>query len=320
MKRISLNEAAQWLLAQDQFLILTHRRPDGDTLGSAAALCLGLRQLGKTAAILENPQTTPRYAAYLEGLTTPTITEGMHIISVDLASEGLFPLSAADLTQPVQLSIDHHGSNAGYAAATLLASECAACGELIFALLQQMQVSLDQKIADALYLAISTDTGCFRYANVTAQTMRIAAQLMEAGAQAYAINKTMFETKRYARLQLEANLTQNLEFFCQGQVGIACISQALRKELSLNEDDLDDISGFARDIEGVEIGVMIREQEDGSCKLSVRSSPRYDACAICAVLGGGGHKAASGATLSSDIAETKAAILGAITQIYPNLQ
>ena len=210
-------------------------------------------------------------------------------------------------------------SNTGYAAATLVAPGCAACGEVIFRLLEALTVPVDKGIAEALYLAIATDTGCFRYSNVTAETMRIAAQLMDCGAAAYPINKVMFETKRLPRLRLEAYLIEHVAFFSAGRIGISIIPAHLRQQLGLTSDDLDDISGFARDIEGVEIGAMLRQQPDGSTKLSVRSSPAFDACAICAKLGGGGHKAAAGASLPLPPDHAQAALLQAIYDVYPSL-
>ena len=319
MKTLTRNEPARFLAEHDHYLLLTHQRPDGDTLGSAAALCRGLRSLGKTAHILDNPQITPKYQPYVDGLTIAQCPENAVIVAVDMADTGLFPLSGQELTEQVSLCIDHHGSNSGYAAHTLVDPDCAACGELIFSLLQLLQVPLDRAMAEALYVALSTDTGCFRYSNVTASTLRIAAQLKDCGAELYPINKALFETRRFARLKLEARLTETIRFACGGKIGICSIPWKLRGELGLNEDDLDDIAGFARDIEGVEIGVMLKEQETGGCKLSVRSSPRYDACAICSVLGGGGHRAAAGATVQRSLTESQDAVLQAILQVYPNL-
>mgnify|MGYP002555597682 CR=1 FL=1 len=147
----------------------------------------------------------------------------------------------------------------------------------------------------------------------------IAAQLMDCGAAAYPINKVMFETKRLPRLRLEAYLIEHVAFFSAGRIGISIIPAHLRQQLGLTSDDLDDISGFARDIEGVEIGAMLRQQPDGSTKLSVRSSPAFDACAICAKLGGGGHKAAAGASLPLPPDHAQAALLQAIYDVYPSL-
>ena len=317
--KLTLNETAAFLAEQDHFLILTHRRPDGDTIGSAAALCHALRRLDKTAHLLDNPQITPKYRPYVEGLTVDACPDHACIIAVDTASVGLFPLSGLDLTERVDLCIDHHGSNTGYAARTLVQPEKAACGEIIAALLVSLGIIPDQTIAECLYVAIATDTGCFRYSNVTADTLRWAARLKDWGAETYPINKIMFETRRLPRLKLEAYLIQTLRLHSGGRIGICAIPWSLRGELGLTEDDLDDISGFARDIEGVEVGVMLRQQEDGGCKLSVRTSPGYDASAICALLGGGGHKAAAGAMFDGGIEETVTAILSAIRQTCPEL-
>ena len=118
----TINEAAAWLQARNDFLIITHRRPDGDATGCALALCLGLRSIGKTAWIWANPQFTPRYAARLAGLTTETVSETATVISVDMASETLLPINGSDFAGKILLSLDHHPSNPGYATETLKAA------------------------------------------------------------------------------------------------------------------------------------------------------------------------------------------------------
>ena len=145
MKKRSLSEIALWLQERDDFTILTHRRPDGDTIGCAAALCRGLRQLGKTASVLENPQFTEKYRPYLQGLTAQQLSG--HMISVDVAAETMFLLGYEG--QPIELLIDHHGSNTGFAAEGYVDASAAACGEIILELLQLLGVSPDAKIAEA---------------------------------------------------------------------------------------------------------------------------------------------------------------------------
>lgn len=314
MKTLTIPEIAAFLLHGDNYVILTHRRPDGDTIGCAAALCRGLRAMGKQAAILENPQFTPKFRPYLDGLTVPEPKDGDCILAVDIASSQLLPYNAVDYVNHVELLIDHHGRNDFYAKQGYVNPEAAACGELIFELLQAMQAPLDKAIAEAIYLAVSTDTGCFRYSNTTADTLYTAARCKELGADTFAVNQSMFLTKRMARLRLEAYLTESTEFFANGLVAISCLPDEKRRELALTEDDIDDISGFGREIAGVEIGVMIRS-ERGVGKLSVRTSPNYDASAICAALGGGGHKAAAGATVEGGIEAARSAVLKAIAAL-----
>ena len=314
MKALTLNEVAQWLLKEDRYLILTHRRPDGDTIGSAVALCRGLRSLGKEAWILDNPQFTPKYAPFLEGLIVGEVPAESRILSVDIASEGLLPFNAVELADAVELLIDHHGSNSGFAQTGYVDSTAAACGEIILELLSCMEVEPDPSIGEALYVAISTDTGCFRYSNTTANTLMSAATCKNWGADTFTINRVFFMTKRPARLKLEAYLTNTTEFYSSGKVAVSVIPNSVRGELDLTQDDIDDISGFGREIEGVEVAVMIRQETEGG-KISVRTSPRCDASAICGKLGGGGHKAAAGATVPGGIEEAKAAVLRVLAEM-----
>ncbi len=306
---MTIHETAQFLLANDRYVILTHRRPDGDTVGCAAALCRGLRALGKQADVLENPQFTKRLHPYIEGLTCQIAAPDRTVISTDIASEGLLSFGAEPLAARLELVIDHHGSNSLPCDKKLVLPDRAACGEIIYALLREMGAPLDKATAEALYVAVSTDTGCFKYSNVTGNTLRVAADLIECGADVAPINKAFFDTKSFARLKLEARLTTHVELYAQGLVGLCTLPQRWIDELAISEDDIDSISGFARAIEGVEIGIMIREVEGGMGKLSLRTSPRYDACALCQQLGGGGHAAAAGASVAGGIEGAKKAIL-----------
>lgn len=313
--RLSLAETAEFLLARDKYLLLSHRRPDGDTVGCCAALCRALRALGKQAWVYPNPQFTPKFMPYLDGLTIrpEQLSKGNSqytIISCDIASRGLFPFGMENAE--VELAIDHHGSNEGFAARSLVQGDKAACGEILTELIPLLGAPLDRATAEALYVAISTDTGCFRYANVTPNSFRCAAVCAAAGVDLYAVNRVFFEIKRRPRLQLEAHLIETMEFFAQGRVAVSAIPEALIEELGLAEDDIDDIAGFGRTVEGVDIAVMLREVEHGMGKCSVRTSPAFDAARICQRLGGGGHPGAAGASLPGGIPAIREAVLESI--------
>ena len=312
----TVEEAARWLLARDHYLILTHRRPDGDAVGCAIALCLGLRSIGKDAWIWENPQFTPRYAPRLAGLTRQDVPQDAVLVAVDMASEGLLPFGGEQFAGKTRLCLDHHPSNTGYAAETLVQPECGGCGELIWDLLLALKAEITPAMAEAVYIAISTDTGCFRFGNTTARTFRTAAQAVEHGADIAPINRTLFEIKTRGRLQLEARIMEHMEFYADGRVAICCLPQTWVEELQVTEDDLDSISGFPRTIEGVEIGVMIRNSEPGKAKLSVRTAPGYDASAYCARLGGGGHAAAAGCAVPGTLEDGKNAILQVLREAH----
>ena len=306
-------ETIEFLREHDNYLIVNHRRPDGDAVGSATALCLGLRGIGKEAWVWENPQTTERYRPYLQGLETETVPENCTIISVDMATEGLLPLNGEQFAGQFQLSIDHHPSNEGYAKSTNVQPQKAACGELLLELLRELG-PISPDMANALYLAVSTDTGCFQYSNVTGDTFRAAAELKDLGADTFAINKVMFGTKTIARLRLEAALTESAAFYAGGLVCVCVLTLDMMDRIGSTEDDVDNISGFPRDIQGVQIGVMLRDLREGGCKISLRTSGDFNASDICAMLGGGGHKAAAGCTLNSDVETAKGRILEAIAQ------
>lgn len=301
-------EAARWLSGRDDFLILTHRRPDGDATGCAIALCLGLRSLGKQAHIWENPQFTPRYAQRLAGLTTKQ-TDGFTVVAVDLASEGLLPMGGACFAGKTELCLDHHPSNTGYAAESLVMAQCGGCGELIWDVLKELGVTPTRDMAEAIYIAIATDTGCFRFANTTENTFRVAAETVAHGAVIAPLNRVLFEVKSRGRLQLEARLMDSMEFYADGTVAIAMLPQRWVEELAVSEDDLDSISGFPRTVDGVQVGIMIRDSEPGRAKMSVRTAPGYNASAYCGKLGGGGHAAAAGCSVPGTLEDGKAAIL-----------
>ena len=304
-------ETIEFLRSHDNYLILNHRRPDGDAVGSAAALCLSLRQMGKSASVWKNPETLPRYQSFLTGLETEQEPENGTIVSVDLSTEQLLPLNGTRYAGRIRLCIDHHISNTGYAQNSIVDPESAACGEMLLEMLKELG-PVTAEIANALYLAISTDTGCFQYANVTAATFRAAAELKALGADAYAINYVMFGTKSIARLRMEAALTESAQFYAHGKVCICCVTREMMDTLGADEEDVDDLASFPRSILGVEIGVLIKELNTGEAKISVRTTGGCNASEICAHLGGGGHFGAAGAQVDEGMEPAVKRILEAI--------
>ena len=308
-------QAAQRLSQMDDVLILTHVRPDGDTVGCAAALCRTLHQLGKTAHVLPNPELTAQYAPYLESLTAPQDFAPRFVVSVDMAARGLFPKNALSWVESVDLAIDHHPSQEFFAKETCLDAGRAACGELMYDILTQM-APLTVPAATALYVAISTDCGCFAYGNTTPGTHRIAAELMELGIPTVQLNKRHFQTKSFGRLRLESMLTQSLELYDGGELAFALVSREMLSQPGVTSEDAEDISSFVGQVEGVKAGATLRELEDGQCKISLRTDPNLlNASQVCALLGGGGHAGASGATVQGDLTQAKTALLQAIRQV-----
>ena len=309
----TIQEAAEFLRQHDNYLILTHRRPDGDTIGSAAALCMGLQAMGKQAELFPNSQFGGNFSALTWGLTGSGDPAGKTVISVDLASESLLPYNTPGMAGKIVFALDHHGSNTHFAAQDLVVPTAAACGEIVLDVLDELGVDLDKGMAEALYVAISTDTGCFRFSNVTPATYRAAARCLEAGADTAYWNQLLFLTKSKARLQVEAYLAQHVEFFADGRIALCLLPQSVVNELGATEDDLDNVSDYARSISGVEFGALLRDVSDGA-KISARCYEPWDASAVCALMGGGGHPAAAGATVPGSLEDGRMALLKALRQ------
>lgn len=315
MTQLTRTEAAAWLKIRDRFCILTHRRPDGDTVGSGAALCRGLRQLGKKAWVLENPEVTEKYAPFLTELCKPAWEEGDVLICVDVASSNMLPEAFAHLEENIALRIDHHRGAESFTELEMVDPAAAACGQIIYDILAEMGVKLDVPMANALYTAIATDTGCFRYHNTQPHTFEVAAKCAAVSSELFNLNQMLFETNSFARLKIQSWMTENARFYGKGQICICALPLAVEKEIGVTEDDMENISGFPRTIAGVKIAATLRQQNDGIVKLSVRAVPGYDASAVCAKFGGGGHRGAAGASINLPLEEAAAAVLAAMPEI-----
>ena len=310
-------EAAEFLKSYDNYLLLTHKRPDGDTIGSAVGLCELLRTMGKTAWLLPSLDATRMFQDYLQGHQAPPGFEPDTVVSVDVASLGLLPPNAQPYKDRIDLAIDHHPSNEFFARETCLEADKAACGEIIWKIAGHLGI-MSEAIATPLYVAVSTDTGCFVYGNTTPHTHRVAAALMEQGIPYQALNKKHFRTKSLRRMKLESLILQNMKLYQEGTVAVAPISLAMMAQADATDDDAEDIAAFLGQIEGVLHSATIRELRPGECKISLRTNPNFlNATATCARRGGGGHVAASGCTVYGTMDEAEAAILEAI---YAQLQ
>ena len=314
---LTVQETAARLRDFDNVLILTHVRPDGDTVGCAAALCAALRALGKTAHLLPNPgltdTTAPVAAPYLapEGFTPDKV------VSTDIATVGLFPDNALPWKDRVDLAMDHHPSFEYFAKENIVRPEAAACGELVYDILRELG-PITPEIALPLYVAVSTDTGCFQYTNTTADTHRVAAELMDTGIDYRAVNKVFFRTKTRKRLALEADMLGNMEFYDRGRVVFLMVPISLMERIQATESDAEDLSSLGGQIEGTDCAVTFRELRPDVWKLSVRTGDRINATEVCRELGGGGHAAAAGCTVEAPLAEVKARILSAIARHAPD--
>ena len=314
---LTVSETAALLRTFDKVLILTHIRPDGDTVGCAAALCAGLRALGKTAYLLPNPGLTDTTAPYFAPYAAPDGFVPEKVVSTDIATLVLFPDNAKPYENRVDLAIDHHPSFEHFGKANIVRPQAAACGELIYDILAALG-PITPDMALPLYVAVSTDTGCFAYANTTAHTHAVAAALLRTGIDYRAVNKLCFRTKTRKRMQLEAAMLGACEFYDRDRIAVLSVPISLMERVAATESDAEELSSLGGQIQGVDCAVTMRELRPDVWKMSVRTGDRVNATRVCQLLGGGGHAAAAGCTVEASWPEAKRRILEAIAQVVPD--
>ncbi|WP_444441732.1 DHH family phosphoesterase [Pseudoruminococcus massiliensis] len=310
---ITLESAAKMLLSKDKILILTHRSPDGDTIGSGYALAMALRKLGKNVKVDCTDPFPEKYSYFIDKLEKLEFDEEF-VVSVDIADTKLLGEKLSDYADKIDLCIDHHGSNTKYAKEYYVEASAAAAAQVIAKLIRLMNVEFDKDIANAIYTGITTDTGCFRYTNVTAETHRIAADMIDCGAESGMINRLMFETKSRSRLEIERRVMDSIQFYLDGRCAIAYATIDMMKESGAVDSDMEGVSSLPRQIEGVMAGITLREKNNGKFKVSVRTTDEFDASAICANFGGGGHKAAAGCMITGTLNEAIEQIIEVVRQ------
>lgn len=316
---ITEREAADRLMAADNVLLLAHQYPDGDTIGSNYALFLALRALGKQVRVLCGDPIPERFDYITEGVDMPDFAPDF-ICAVDVADPTLLGDTLNETYgHRVDLCIDHHSTNVGYAAATCVDADCAAAAMVTMRIIRLLGVELTPAIAACLYTGIATDSGCFKYLNADATTHRMAADCIEAGAPYEMINRTHFDIKSRARIELERLALDGIAFHHHGRVAVMTITTAMIARSGATENDLEGMTPIPRQIEGVWVGITLRQKADGNYKISVRTGHHADATAICGLLGGGGHVRAAGCSVDGTLEEAKAAILAATEQAIPRI-
>lgn len=309
MRKISLSEAVSLLLENDCFKILTHTYPDGDTLGCAFALCKALRKLGKKANIAIDGNLPSKFS-YLAKYYEEQDFEPAYIVSVDVAAMTLLGKSVMEGVDHIDLCIDHHASNSVEADHVYVDATAAAAAEIIYEIVQFLGTELDEDICAGIYTGVSTDTGCFCYTNTTQRSHMVAAKVME-----YCdwreINNINFVVKSRAKVKMERMIYDTMEFYAGGACAIVYTTIAMQDALGAGDDEMEGLAGIPRQIEGVKMGITMREKQGGVFKISVRTNDDVDASAFCQQFGGGGHPAAAGCSITGSLGEVKAQLIRA---------
>lgn len=317
--RIDAKKAADFLRENDDFLILMHASPDGDTLGSGSALCYALQRLGKRAKAV-CPDEIPHRFDYLFAALDKTDFETKNVVCVDIADTKLLG-EMKSVGDNAKLVIDHHATHRDYAEMAYIEPESAAACELVYEVVKELGAEIDGTLAGCLYTGIATDTGCFKFTNVKPRTHIIAAELIEKGADFAQINYALFIEKTRGRILLEQKALNSVKFFADGKIAVLTVPLALVNGIpDIDEDDIGALSSIPREISGVEVGICVKERKEGVFKASLRTSVRVDAAEIAQRFGGGGHARAAGCsfegiTLEKSVETIVSACLEAVEKL-----
>ncbi|MCD7827000.1 MAG: bifunctional oligoribonuclease/PAP phosphatase NrnA [Clostridiales bacterium] len=307
--RITEQQAAEMLLSMDNILILAHEDPDGDAVGSACGLCRGLRSLGKTAYV-----SLEHMSKHMTFLTDGIVKDDYspdYIVAVDTAERKMLGVAKTNIPKDcrVDLAIDHHYSNSMFAENTCLDENAAAAAEVVTYILRIMNAAFTKETAQAIYVGVSTDTGCFRYSNTKAKTLRIAADMADLGADIGEINKLQFETKTREYAKLEKMALSSMELFLNGKLAVIAVTNDMYVQSGVDDSETKPLSSLTRQIEGVLVGVTLREKKKGTFNISVRTNEGVDASEIAGFFSGGGHKNAAGGKFQGSLKDAVDAIV-----------
>lgn len=313
-KRIDCRAAAEMLKNADNICILCHQSPDGDTMGSAFALYHSLTAAGKRVKVRCSDKFPEKFSFLWEGYTEEDF-EPEFILAVDIADVKLFGEGIMPYADRVKLCIDHHGTNVEYAENLYLEADSAATCELVYLVIREAGLPLTERTARCLYTGIATDTGCFCFECTTPRTHEIAAELIRHNIGYAAINRKLFTVKSRSRIAAERAVLDNAEYFFDGKCAMIIVSFDIMNNTGLDPVELDGIATLPMQIEGVEVGVTLKQKGENTYKVSMRSGEYVDVSQVCAAFGGGGHKRAGGCLMHGSPEEIKARLAEKIAEV-----
>ncbi len=308
MKQLTEKAIARRLKQAKRILLLTHQNPDGDTVGSAYALAYALADKDVT---LVNGDKLPQNIAFLQDAELPLRTYEEIAdktfdltVSIDVADEKLMGDAFAQSGRRVDCKIDHHEMSKDFAPVGLVDANAAACGEVIYRIVKKLG-KMNEKIANALYAAISSDTGGFRYQNTTSQTHKIAADLIACGSNHAEIDHALYESHTHKELAVMRFCWEHLRFFHDGKLALLAITNEEKAANDFSDTDLAILNALPRTVSGVEMSAVLKQStaHPENYRLSLRTGQSVPANEICAKFAGGGHLRAAGATVPALSAE-----------------
>lgn len=307
---MNFDEIKGFFEEHDNYLILTHKSPDGDTLGCGFALWNFLENSGKKAKVLNSDNFPARYDFMYEGYYDQEF-EPECVVAVDIADTQLLGSNLSQYAEEgrIDLCIDHHISNKFYAKQTYVDGDASAACLILYEFFKHIKADITPQIAKCLYTGIATDTGCFKFENTTPKAHIAAAELMQYDINFAAINRKMFDVKSRGRLAVEQAVISNMEYYFDGKCAVILITKELMKSCGVEEAEFDGLASLPLQVEGVKIGITIKQRHKDVFKLSVRTAEDIDASKFCQHFNGGGHIRAAGCEINSDLETVKAKVL-----------
>jgi len=312
---MSIRTAKQAIKKFNKFLITSHINPEGDAIGSQVAMSYLLKKLGKEAIML-NDSPVPKLLQFIKG-TEHILKEMPH----DFNYQAVIILDSPDLARigrvneyikkdAVIINIDHHISNINFGKLNWVEPEFSSAGEMVYDLFKAFKVKIGMDEAVALYAAIMTDTGSFRYSNTSSKTHRIAAELIDIGIQSYEMHTKIYETVSIQDTNLLGEALQTMKLTEDGKIAWLWVTKEMLKKTKASLEGTEGIINFARSIDGVEIAILFRETgTEDRVKVSFRSKGKVDVNKLAAAFNGGGHPTASGCTVFGKIEEAEKKVL-----------
>ena len=299
------------LLRHQRVVVTSHTRPDGDSIGSSLALAWALKELGIDARVIHRDPPPLQLAEFpgvgeIEvGETLPADIDAVIVLECgDLARTGLTGFDGRAV-----INIDHHPGNSGYGVTQWFDGTAAACGEMVFEIIEELGVPLSAEMATQLFVAIVTDTGSFRHPGVSPRTFSISARLLEAGADPVSASRMLFDSFTLGRLRLQGAVLQTMEVDGTGRLAILRLDDATLEACGGTPEETDGLINLPLSVKAIQAAVFFKEAENGQWRVSLRSKGDIDVGRVARSFGGGGHKNASGCTLTGDLAAVRALVL-----------
>ncbi|HCJ56254.1 DHH family phosphoesterase [Lutispora sp.] len=315
-----INPAVVKLIGDSENIaILSHIMPDGDNIGSSLALYNALSKIGKNVVFILDDDV-PEVYKFLKGSQKTEKPDNDHkfdlVIVLDCGDVGRLGRSSRYLEGAKVINIDHHLSNSNFGLYNIVDISAAATGEIIYRLINRLEIALDKDICECIYTGIVTDTGQFQYSNTTDLTHEIAADLVRHGAEPWKLYRAIYQNNSKSKMKLIGEAINSLEFHFQSKIASMIIRKEVFETVGAKDEDADGIINFARDINGVEVALLFKETEDGKVKIGFRSKDFVNVSDIAQEFGGGGHKRAAGATVAGAVENIKERVIESVIKAF----